>query len=105
MEQAYGTRTAVYSGSMADDYKHLIIHDAENMPKYAATGVCMNMVANRLSWFFNFHGPSVNLDSACSSSLMALDLACQGLRSRDSDMVRTSHLASLRPDSDADFGT
>lgn len=87
METSYGSKTGVYSGSMADDYKHIITHDAENMPKYTATGVSMNMVANRLSWFFNFNGPSVNLDSACSSSLMALDFACQGLRSGDSDMV------------------
>jgi len=87
MDSVYGSKTGVYSGSMTDDYKTLITKDADDMPRYTATGVSMNMVANRLSWFFNFTGPSVNMDSACSSSLMALDIACQGLRTRDSSMV------------------
>ena len=87
MESVYGSKTGVYSGSMADDYKHLVTKDVDDLPKYAATGVSVNMIANRLSWFFNLKGPSVNLDSACSSSLMALDFAVQGLRNGDSDMV------------------
>ena len=87
MESVYGSRTGVYSGSMADDYKHLVTKDADDLPKYAATGMAVNMIANRLSWFYDFIGPSVNLDSACSSSLMALDFAVQSLRNRDCDMV------------------
>ncbi len=70
---------------MADDYNHLVTKDVDDL--YAATGVSVNMIANRLSWFFNFIGPSVNMDSACSSSLLALDFAVQGLRNGDSDMV------------------
>ena len=87
MERVVGSKTGVYTGSMADDYKVLITKDLEDMPKYAATGLSMNLLANRLSWFFNLTGPSVNLDSACSSSLMSLDFACQGLRNGDSSMV------------------
>ena len=48
----------------------------------------MAMLANRVSWFFDLKGPSLNLDSACSSSMMALDLACQGLWNHNSSMVR-----------------
>ena len=88
MESVYGSKTGVYTGSMSDDYKHLVTKDVDDLPKYTATGVSLNMIANRLSWFFNFRGPSVNMDSACSSSLMALDFAVQGLRNGDSDMVR-----------------
>ena len=88
MESVYGSKTGVYTGSMSDDYKHLVTKDVDDLPKYTATGVSLNMIANRLSWFFNFTGPSVNMDSACSSSLMALDFAVQGLRTGDSDMVR-----------------
>ncbi|KAK1148135.1 Type I Iterative Polyketide synthase (PKS) [Aspergillus melleus] len=87
MESANGSKTAVYSGCMTDDYRHLVCHDAESIPKYAAVGSTMSMLANRLSWFFNLTGPCVNLDSACSSSLMALDMACQGLRNGDSNMA------------------
>jgi acyl transferase domain-containing protein len=45
------------------------------------------MLANRISWFFDLVGPSVNLDSACSSSMMALDHACKGLWNGDTTMV------------------
>ena len=37
-------------------------------------------IANRVSWFLNLHGPSLTLDTMCSSSLTALHLACQDLR-------------------------
>src|SRR5262249_16028297 len=37
-------------------------------------------IANRVSYFFNFQGPSLSVDSMCSSSLMALHLACESIR-------------------------
>ena len=40
-------------------------------------------LSNRLSYFFNLHGPSVTIDTACSASLVALHLACQSLRTGD----------------------
>ncbi|KAL4860853.1 hypothetical protein BDV12DRAFT_208748 [Aspergillus spectabilis] len=87
MEKTHGSNTSVFTGCMADDYKHLINHDPEHIPKYAATGATACMLSNRVSWFFNLQGPSVTLDSACSSSLLALDLACLSLRNNESDMA------------------
>lgn len=37
-------------------------------------------IANRVSYFLNLHGPSITLDTMCSSSLTAIHLACQDLR-------------------------
>ncbi len=37
-------------------------------------------IANRVSYAFNFHGPSVAVDTMCSSSLMAIHLACNSIR-------------------------
>jgi len=54
---------------------------------YKATGTALAMVANRLSWYYDFTGPSIALDTACSSSLNALHLACQSLRCGESTMV------------------
>ncbi|KAJ2985763.1 hypothetical protein NUW58_g5359 [Xylaria curta] len=85
--KVYGSQTGVYTGTMSDDYKHIVLSDVDDVPRYAATGTTMNMVANRISWFYNFLGPSINMDSACSSSLMALDFACQGLRNGDCEMA------------------
>lgn len=40
-------------------------------------------IANRVSYFFNLMGPSIALDTMCSSSLTALHLACQSIRAGD----------------------
>ena len=45
------------------------------------TGCATSMFANRLSYFFDFKGPSYTVDTACSSSLLALDCALNSLRS------------------------
>ena len=44
-------------------------------------------IANRVSYFFNFHGPSIALDTMCSSSLTAIHLACESIRRRESDLA------------------
>ena len=87
LEKVSGSNTSVYTGCFSDDYKQAISRDPSTLPTYAATGIAASMLANRISWFFNLTGPSVNLDSACSSSMMAFELACQGLRLGDSTMV------------------
>lgn len=60
--------------------------DIETTADYDTVGIGMYMLANRVSWFFNFRGPSMNIDTACSSSLVALDLACQGLLNEETEM-------------------
>ena len=67
---------------------------------YMATGLAPTLAANRISYFFDFKGPSVTLDTACSSSLIALHLACQSLRTGESSqaIVAGTHLV-LSPDS------
>ncbi|KAL4947728.1 hypothetical protein BDW69DRAFT_189927 [Aspergillus filifer] len=85
--QCAGSKTSVYTASFTDDYKSILMSTPDNIPKYAATGLSMSMLANRVSWFYGFTGPSMNLDSACSSSLSALHVACQDLQSGVSKMA------------------
>ena len=87
LERVAGSKTSVHTGCFTNDYQLLLTKDPLAPPKYAATGIAPSMLANRISWYFNLTGPSVNLDSACSSSLMALDLSCQSLWRGDSTMV------------------
>jgi acyl transferase domain-containing protein len=61
--------------------------DVDQFPTYAGYGLGAAMLANRISWFYNLNGPSIAVDSACSSSAMALDMACQSLRTGSSTMV------------------
>ena len=65
----------------------MFARDPEALAKYQASGTGPAMLANRLSWFYNLHGPSIALDTACSSSMIALYLAVQNLRSRETDLV------------------
>lgn len=87
LKEAAGSRTGVYTGSFADDYKLMTLRDPELIPKNAVTGGSLTMLAARLSWFFDFKGPCVNLDTACSSSMVALDQACMALRNGECSMV------------------
>ncbi|KAL6228752.1 thiolase-like protein [Aspergillus navahoensis] len=66
---------------MSDDWSTMLTRDWETLPRYTATGLERGIMANRLSYFFGWHGPSMKIDTACSSSLVALDLAVQMLRS------------------------
>lgn len=87
MESLVGSRTAVFSGCMTNDYELLSTSDIHDMPHNSATGNGRTMLANRLSWFFDLRGPSVMLDTACSSSLTAAHLACQAIRSGECETV------------------
>lgn len=87
LTQISGTQTGVYVGSMTSDYELLSTADIMDHPHMAAAGSSEAMTANRLSWFFDFRGPSLTLDTACSSSLYALHLACQSLRLEETSMV------------------
>lgn len=87
MESVSNTAVGVYTGSFAIDYLLQLTRDAENPPPYASQGIGLSMLSNRISWFFNLLGPSVSLDSACSSTATALDLACSALLRRSCDSV------------------
>jgi acyl transferase domain-containing protein len=90
MESLPGSRTAVFTGCMTNDYELLSTADLYDMPHNSATGNARAMLANRLSWFFDLRGPSIMLDTACSSSLTALHLASKSLRDGECDMVSMS---------------
>ncbi|MFI7102537.1 amino acid adenylation domain-containing protein [Streptomyces sp. NPDC050161] len=76
-----GGEVGVFVGAFTLDYKILQFSDLsfESLAAHTATGTMMTMVSNRISYCFDFRGPSVSLDSACSSSLVAVHLACQSL--------------------------
>ncbi|KAL4772930.1 polyketide synthase [Aspergillus nidulans var. acristatus] len=105
LEDIRGSRTSVHTGCFSSDYLHQILRDPQNLPPYAAVGASQSMLANRISWFFGFRGPSFNIDSACSSSAVAVECACQLLLSRQTDMgVAAGSNITLDPDFTAILG-
>ncbi|KAL3427635.1 hypothetical protein PVAG01_01144 [Phlyctema vagabunda] len=78
--------TSVYSGIFARDYHESMVRDIETLPRYFNTGTGAAMFSNRLSYFFDLKGPSMTVDTGCSTSIVALHLACQSLKSRESKM-------------------
>ncbi|MCJ1390655.1 polyketide synthase [Xylographa bjoerkii] len=86
LEHLKGSNTSVHTGCFTNDYLQQLLKDPERLPTYAAVGATLSMLANRISWFYDLSGPSINVDSACSSSAMAIDHACQLLRAGDSGM-------------------
>lgn len=82
-----GSRTGVFVGISSNDYSVIQQGDVTRVDAYSGTGNAFSIAANRLSYAFDFQGPSVAVDTACSSSLVALHLACQSLRRRESDMA------------------
>ncbi|KAJ8063559.1 hypothetical protein OCU04_007431 [Sclerotinia nivalis] len=105
LEKLDGAPVACFVGSYASDYGDMQNRDAEDRPANCAIGVGRAIMANRLSYFLNIKGPSITIDTACSGSLVGLDLACRSLQSGEVDaaIVATSNFY-LNPDHVMDAG-
>ena len=75
-----GSRTGVFIGIAMSEYGMMLSADRGQTDGYAAAGTALCMASNRLSFTFGLQGPSLSLDTACSSALVALHLACQNIR-------------------------
>jgi acyl transferase domain-containing protein/predicted naringenin-chalcone synthase/ubiquinone/menaquinone biosynthesis C-methylase UbiE/acyl carrier protein len=76
-----GERTGVFIGASSSDFALENYRHTRSSSIYATTGSALSILANRLSYIFNLRGPSMVIDSACSSSLLAVHQACQSIRS------------------------
>ncbi|KAI6085990.1 hypothetical protein F4821DRAFT_278997 [Hypoxylon rubiginosum] len=82
-----GSNTGVFVGLMSQDYFALQGQDGNAVPTYAASGTAASNASSRLSYFFNWHGPSMTIDTACSSSLVGVNEAVQCLRNGTSKVA------------------
>ena len=82
-----GEAVGVYVGFTNNDYGFLAILDPTVAHPYAITGNSTAIIANRVSYFFDFRGPSMSIDTACSSSLVAMHQGVQALRNGEADVV------------------
>uniref|UniRef100_A0A8B9FZJ9 Fatty acid synthase n=1 Tax=Amazona collaria TaxID=241587 RepID=A0A8B9FZJ9_9PSIT len=75
-----GTDTGVWIGASGSETGEALSRDPEKLLGYSMTGCQRAMLANRISYFYDFTGPSITVDTACSSSLMALENAYKAIR-------------------------
>ncbi|MEH6422151.1 HSAF biosynthetic non-ribosomal peptide synthetase/polyketide synthase [Pseudomonas sp. CGJS7] len=84
-----GKDIGVFVGAFTLDYKIVQFADLsfDTLAAHTATGTMMTMASNRISYCFDFRGPSLSIDTACSSSLVAVHLACHSLRRRETSLA------------------
>lgn len=83
-----GSRTGVFIGIGGTDYTKVCVPYEDYyqyIDAHMGTGNALSIASNRLSYIFDFHGPSVSVDTACSSSSLAVHLAVESLRRGESD--------------------
>ena len=86
-EQARGSNTAVYVAVFSRDYDRMQYSDPEDFAQYTMLGTGDAIASNRISYVFDFKGPSMTLDTGCSGSLVGLHQACQSLRTGECGMA------------------
>ena len=82
-----GSDTAVFVGAASPDAGTRFADDICATSPYSMTGTNLSIAANRIAYIYNFHGPSLTIDTACSSSMYALHQACQTLASGGAGMA------------------
>ena len=84
-----GTRTGVFVGIIGSEYAHLQTsgEGIRHIDTYFGSGAANSIASGRISYAFGLQGPSLSIDTSCSSSLVAVHLACQSLRSQECSMA------------------
>lgn len=74
-----GSDAGVFAAANSFDYGHRMLSDICRMEPWTLNGGMLFAIANRVSYTFNMHGPSLVTDTACAGALTALHLGCQSL--------------------------
>ena len=79
-ESLKDSKIGVFVGIGTHDFATI---NKNSIGAYTATGQAYSIAANRISYTFGLKGPSIAIDTACSSALVALDAACKALYNND----------------------
>jgi acyl transferase domain-containing protein/acyl-CoA synthetase (AMP-forming)/AMP-acid ligase II/NADPH:quinone reductase-like Zn-dependent oxidoreductase/acyl carrier protein len=82
-----GSPTGVFVGISSFDYSRLPFESYAQIDAYTGTGNAHSIAANRISYLLDFQGPSLSVDTACSSALVAVHLACGSLRAGECSLA------------------
>jgi acyl transferase domain-containing protein len=109
-----GSQTSVFVGAISSDYAELLNRRGPKaLTRHALTGTQRSIIANRVSYTLGLRGPSMTVDTAQSSALVAVHLACESLHRGESTLalaggvnlnvspdsaIRASRFGALSPD-------
>lgn len=79
--------TGIFVGVGGLDYLELIRESGTDIQAQSSTGISHCILPNRISFFFNFHGPSEPINTACSSSLVAIHNAVRSIRNGECEQA------------------
>ena len=85
MEDFQESNTGCWVGTSSIDFAVMQTKDPDLFHRYTGTGMSNSILANRITHTFNLTGPSMTIDTACSSTLTCLHLACQALQNGECD--------------------
>jgi len=86
-EALAGSLTGVFVGLTVNDYQ-LLAADTDAMEgPYGVTGANFSVASGRIAYALGVHGPAMTIDTACSSGLLAIHMACRSLNDGESDLV------------------
>ncbi|KAI0387178.1 polyketide synthase [Hypomontagnella monticulosa] len=86
-------RIGTFYGQTSDDWRE--INAAQEVDTYFITGGVRAFGPGRINYHFGFSGPSLNIDTACSSSAAALQVACTSLRAKECDTAIVGGLSCM----------
>jgi len=105
-EKLAGSKTGVFIGIYSSDYLNiqLSVSDRDSINAYTNIGGAHSVTANRISYILNLIGPSMAVDTACSSALVAVHLAIQSIWNGESVLAIAGGVnAMLRPEATIGF--
>ncbi|MBN3809463.1 type I polyketide synthase [Paraburkholderia sp. Ac-20347] len=84
-----GSCTGVFVGSFGHDYETIGTksNDYDDYQLYSSTGSSMSILAGRLAYVHDFHGPALTVNTACSSALVGMLLAVHSLQRGECDLA------------------
>lgn len=82
-----GSAAGVFMGISSFDYAHRLADDLGSVDSKTPTGNAGSIAANRISYFLDLKGPSLVIDTACSSALVAFHQACESIRRGESSLA------------------
>ncbi len=99
-----GSQTGVFVGIASNDYASIQMRNFAEVDVHTNSGSTLSIASNRISYLLDLKGPSMSVDTACSSALVAINLACQAIWTGECDAALAGGVnAILTPDASIGF--